>query len=179
MRVVVAVVWAAFGLYWLVAAFSMKSGRAPWSRELVIRVVVAGIVLVLYRLGLFRHPGPKPGPWNAAVGLVVLALGLAVAVWARRELGRNWGMPMTEKREPELVTSGPYRFVRHPIYSGLLLAVVGTAIAVSLLWLVAALLAAVYFAYSARVEERYLGHRFPDSYPAYQRSTTMFVPFVV
>ena len=62
-------------------------------------------------------------------------LGLALAVWARVYLGRNWGMPMSRRADPELVTTGPYRRVRHPIYSGLILAMAGTAIAVSLYWL--------------------------------------------
>jgi protein-S-isoprenylcysteine O-methyltransferase Ste14 len=85
---------------------------------------------------------------------------------------------MTQKDEPELVTSGPYHLVRHPIYSGILVAGVGTAVALSWLWLTAVALAGVYFLYSATVEERFLTEQFPDSYPAYRRSTKMLVPFV-
>ena len=61
----------------------------------------------------------------AAVGALLFACGIALAVWARLHLGRNWGMPMTQRAEPELVTSGPYRFVRHPIYTRLLTAMLG------------------------------------------------------
>ena len=86
---------------------------------------------------------------------------------------------MTQKDEPELVTSGPYRLVRHPIYSGILLASVGTAVALSWLWLPVVALAAIYFVYSATVEERYLAEQFPEDYPAYRRSTKMLVPFVI
>ena len=85
---------------------------------------------------------------------------------------------MTQKEEPELVTSGPYHLVRHPIYSGILVAGVGTAVALSWLWLAAFLLAGVYFIYAATVEERYLTEQFPDEYPAYKRSTRMLVPYV-
>ncbi len=85
---------------------------------------------------------------------------------------------MTQKDEPELVTSGPYHLVRHPIYSGILAAGVGTALALSWVWLVAVALAGVYFVYSATVEERYLTEQFPDDYAAYKRSTKMLVPFV-
>jgi protein-S-isoprenylcysteine O-methyltransferase Ste14 len=85
---------------------------------------------------------------------------------------------MTQKDEPELVTSGPYHVVRHPIYSGILVAGVGTAVALSWRWLTAVALAGVYFLYSATVEERYMTEQFPDSYPAYKRSTKMLVPFV-
>ena len=181
-ELVFAVGWAAFWLYWLVAAFSMKRGRVPWSRELRIRVVFALIVVVLIRLGVFRgyrvHT-VDTDLWRAVPGLVPFALGLAFAVWARVHIGRNWGTPMTEKAEPELVTSGPYRLVRHPIYSGLLLAGIGTAIGLSWFWLLPFGLAGIYFLYSATVEERYLAAQFPDTYPAYRRATKMLVPYVV
>jgi protein-S-isoprenylcysteine O-methyltransferase Ste14 len=85
---------------------------------------------------------------------------------------------MTQKDDPELVTSGPYRLVRHPIYAGVLVAGVGTALALSWFWLVAVFLAGVYFVYSASVEERFLAGRFPDAYAAYKRSTKMLVPYV-
>jgi protein-S-isoprenylcysteine O-methyltransferase Ste14 len=75
-----------------------------------------------------------------------------------------------------MVTGGPYRLVRHPIYSGMLVALVGTAAALSWLWLFAAGLAGLYFAYSAVVEERYMTERFPGGYPAYRRTTKYFLP---
>jgi protein-S-isoprenylcysteine O-methyltransferase Ste14 len=177
-EVVFVVGWAAFWLYWLVAAFSMKRGRIAWSRELRIRVVLGVPVIVLIRFGAFRGRGLTSDPWRAVIGLVLFAAGLAFAIWARRHIGRNWGTPMTQKDEPELVTSGPYHLVRHPIYSGILLAGVGTALALSWVWLTAVALAGVYFVYSATVEERYLTEQFPDDYPAYGRSTKMLVPFI-
>jgi Phospholipid methyltransferase len=91
----------------------------------------------------------------------------------RRQLGHT----DVTKDEPELVTSGPYRLVRHPIYSGILLAVLGTARALSWLFLVALVLVGVYFTYSANVEERDLTEQFPGTYPEYRRSTKMLVPF--
>jgi hypothetical protein len=91
-EVVLAVGWSAFCVYWLVAAFSMKKGRVPWSRELRLRAVIA------------------------------------VAVWARMHIGRNWGTPMTEKRAGA-------RDQRS--YSGLLVAGVGTAVALNWLWVTA------------------------------------------
>jgi protein-S-isoprenylcysteine O-methyltransferase Ste14 len=93
-------------------------------------------------------------------------------------IGRNWGGPMTQKDEPELVTSGPYRLVRHPIYSGMLAAGVGTAVALSWIWLVAVALAGLYFIYSATVEERYLSDQLPGTYAAYKRTTKMLLPFI-
>ena len=171
--------WAVFWLYWLVAAFSTKRGRRPWARELRIRAVLFVIVIILVRAGVLRGHGVHSDPWRAAVGLVLFGLGLGFAVSARIHIGRNWGTPMTQKNEPELVTSGPYRLVRHPIYSGILLAGAATAIALSWSWLAAAAIAGVYFIYSATVEERFLADEFPGTYPAYKRSTKMLVPFVL
>jgi protein-S-isoprenylcysteine O-methyltransferase Ste14 len=178
-ELVFAVGWAAFWLYWLVAAFSMKRGRHPWSRELRIRAIIAVVVILLIRLGAFRGPSLNTDPWRAGIGLVLFALGLRFAISARLHIGRNWGTPMTQKDEPELVTSGPYHLVRHPIYSGILTAGVGTAVALSWLWLTAVALAGVYFLYSAMVEERYMTDQFPDSYPVYKHSTKMLVPFIL
>lgn len=177
-EIIFAIGWAAFWLYWLVAAFSMKRGRVPWSRELRIRALIVVVVVILVRFGVFRGHSLNTDPWRAAFGLALFALGLGFAVWARVHIGRNWGTPMTQKEDPELVTSGPYHLVRHPIYSGILVAGVGTAIALSWLWLIAVGLAGVYFLYSATVEERYLSEQFPDSYPVYKRSTKMLLPFI-
>jgi protein-S-isoprenylcysteine O-methyltransferase Ste14 len=174
-----AVGWAAFWLYWLVAAFSMKRGHVPWSRELRIRAVIVVVVIVLVHLGAFRGRIDNADPWRMGVGLLLFALGLGFAIWARVHIGRNWGSPMSQKNEPELVTSGPYHLVRHPIYSGILVAGLGTAVALSWLWLTAVVLAGIYFLYSATVEERYLTDQFPDSYPVYKRSTKMLVPFLL
>jgi protein-S-isoprenylcysteine O-methyltransferase Ste14 len=177
-EVVFAVGWGIFWLYWLVAAFSMKRGRVPWSRELSIRAVIAVVVIVLIRRGAFRGHKVNADLWLAGVGLVIFAVGLAFAIWARVNIGRNWGSPMTQKDDPELVTSGPYRLVRHPIYSGILLAGLGTAVGLGWQWLIAVLLAGVYFVYSATVEEQYMTTQFPDAYPAYMRSSKMLVPFI-
>ena len=177
-EVVLAVGWAAFWLYWLAAAFSVKRGRVPWSRHLRIRAVIAVIVILLVRFRVFRGQGLNTDPWRAGLGLALFAAGLGFAVWARMHIGRNWGGPMTQKDEPELVTSGPYRLVRHPIYSGLLAAGVGTAVALSWIWLVAVALAGLYFIYSATVEERYLSDQLPDTYAAYKRTTKMLLPFI-
>ncbi len=177
-ELVFAVGWAAFWIYWFVAAFSMKRGRVAWSRELRIRVVILVLTILLIKLGAFRNHGLNTNPLRAGVGLVLFAGGLAFAIWARVHIGRNWGSPMSQKSDPELVTSGPYRLVRHPIYSGILVATAGTAVALSWAWLIAVALAGVYFVYSATVEESNLTEHFPDTYPAYKRSTKMLVPFI-
>ena len=85
---------------------------------------------------------------------------------------------MSEKVDAELVTTGPYRYIRNPIYSGMILAAIGTAVAVSWYWLVAVVLMGAYFIYSATVEEHIMERLFPNDYPAYKRSTKMLIPFI-
>ncbi|MGH8300548.1 MAG: methyltransferase family protein, partial [Steroidobacteraceae bacterium] len=94
-------------------------------------------------------------------------------------LGRNWGMPMSLRQGHELVTSGPYAYVRHPIYTGIMLAMIGSALAVGLLWLLLFALYFAYFLFSARTEEQMMLAQFPDTYPAYRRRTRMLIPFVL
>ena len=171
--------WVVFWVGWLIAAFGAKPGRMRWGLFAGVRVLIIVVILLLLRTKAFRGHAVTHDPWRQGVGLALFLLGLALAVWARAYIGRNWGMPMTRKADPELVTSGPYRFVRHPIYSGIILAMAGTALAVSVNWLVIAVLLAAYFVYSAVTEERDLAARFPDTYPTYKRSTKMLIPFVL
>jgi protein-S-isoprenylcysteine O-methyltransferase Ste14 len=88
-------------------------------------------------------------------------------------------MPMTQRAEPELVTSGPYRFVRHPIYSGLLAAMLGTALVDNLLGLIVVAVLVAYFYYSGTVEERNLTTTFPTAYPEYKSRAKMLIPFLL
>jgi protein-S-isoprenylcysteine O-methyltransferase Ste14 len=175
---IILVVWIAFWIYWLTAAIGSKRGRTRWGRLAGIRVAIILIVLLLVRAKAFKGQTITSDLWLQGVGLVIFLAGLAVAVWARLYLGRNWGTPMSEKVDPELVTTGPYRRVRHPIYSGIILAMAGTAVAVSWYWAIAFVLTGGYFVYSAVMEERYMTGRFPDAYPNYKRSTKMLIPFV-
>ena len=176
LQTAIAIAWIIFWVYWLASAFGVKAGSGTR------RVPVTGLALlsVLLLLRVFR--GGSLGvhsPVLGAIGAVVFASGIALAIWARVHLGRNWGMPMTQKAEPELVTSGPYRFVRHPIYSGLLAGMLGTALATNLIGLIIVTVLGGYFYYSASVEERNLTATFPAAYPAYRTGTKMLIPFVL
>ena len=172
--------WLAFWVYWLAEAVNSKSnvGRAP--RYVAVRLGVVAVVVVMLRTNVLNAcTAFVTDPVLQAIGVVLFVLGLALAVWARVHLGRNWGMPMSEKAEPELVTSGPYGYVRHPIYSGIILAMLGTALGVGVAWLIIAALMGAYFVVSATVEEQTMARQFPQAYPAYKRSTRMLVPFLL
>ena len=177
--IVIPAIWIAFWVYWIVASLSTNATQTRRSSVVAIRVAVVLVVFTLVRAGVLRgHGAAVHSPWLQAIGFAMFSLGIALAVWARIYLGRNWGTPMSEKVNPELVTTGPYRHVRHPIYSGIILGMIGTSVAITLYWLVAVALLGAYFFYSASVEEQIMERLFPDAYPAYQRSTKMLIPFI-
>jgi protein-S-isoprenylcysteine O-methyltransferase Ste14 len=177
-ELVILILWVAFWIYWLAASVGVKSGQTRWGQFAGVRVAVVLLVLLVLRAGVFRGHATNNDPWRNGLGLAVFLLGLALAVWARIYIGRNWGAPMSRKDDPELVTTGPYRTIRHPIYSGIILAMVGTAIALSWFWLIAVAVLGGYFVYSALMEERYMTEQFPDAYPPYKHSTKMLIPFI-
>jgi protein-S-isoprenylcysteine O-methyltransferase Ste14 len=177
LKTAIVVVWVLFWIYWLISAAGAKEGsRTRRTRPPGLLIVVLAFVLLrVFRAGsLAVH-----NPILQAVGAILLVCGLGLAVWARIYLGRNWGMPMTQKAEPELVTSGPYSYVRHPIYSGILLAVLGTSLATEIYWLIALVVWGTYFIYSARVEEKIMTASFPATYPSYRTRTKMLIPFLL
>lgn len=177
LQTAIGIAWIVFWVGWLAAAFGAKKGRGG-IRNVPLRGVSALSIILLLRV----FHGGSLGVHSlvlGVIGVVIFAAGIALAIWARVHIGRNWGMPTTQKADPELVTSGPYRFVRHPIYSGILTAVLGTALATNLIGLIIVVVLGAYFYYSASVEEKNLTATFPAEYPAYRSSTKMLIPFVL
>jgi protein-S-isoprenylcysteine O-methyltransferase Ste14 len=173
----IAIAWIPFWIYWLMSATGVKESRPGrrWTPIGGLSAVAIILIVRVFRTGSLAVHSPVLG----AIGAVMFVSGIALAIWARVHLGRNWGMPMTERLEPELITSGPYRYIRHPIYTGLLLGLFGTALATNLIGLVIAAVLSGVFYYAARVEERNLTAAFPTTYPAYQASTKMLIPFIL
>jgi protein-S-isoprenylcysteine O-methyltransferase Ste14 len=179
--------WLVFAGYWAVSAFGAKRNigvRAAW-RQRAIRLSLIVLILIAVRTPAVRHAlqmmqvHMADSMVMASIGVAMCAAGIAFAIWARTCLGRNWGMPMSRKENPELITTGPYAFVRHPIYSGMLLAMLGSAFGLNVAWALALILFGAYFIYSARREEALLTQQFPQQYPAYVKRTKMLVPFVL
>lgn len=181
-----AVLWLAWLAYWVAAARNVKatSRREGFATFLLNRafVVVGALLLVV---------GPQPLHWlnerfvpptMAAywLGLFMVAAGLGFAVWARVYLGRNWSATVTIKRDHELVRTGPYGVVRHPIYTGILLALLGTAIAIGE-WrgLLALASITIGFLFKIRTEERFMGELFGERYARYRAEVPALIPFIV
>jgi protein-S-isoprenylcysteine O-methyltransferase Ste14 len=181
----VAICWGVFLLVWLVGSFSAKKNvnAAAMMRWIGLRMVIVVVIAVGFRSQIagrfagYRFFGTID-PVAGWVGVALCAAGIAFAIWARVYLGRNWGMPMSVKEDPELVTSGPYAYVRHPIYTGMLLAMLGSGIVGGASWLFAVALLGAYFAYTATQEEKLMQKQFPEAYPAYKKRTKMLIPFV-
>jgi protein-S-isoprenylcysteine O-methyltransferase Ste14 len=176
--IVIGVGWVIFWIAWLIAAFTAKASRGRWGRLAGARIALAVVVVFLIRSNLHGGVEGIDGPVLEGIGLALWIAGLALAVWARLYIGRNWGMPMTRRQDPDLVTTGPYRFVRHPIYTGIILAMIGTALAISLFGLIVVAVIAAVFAYSASREEQFLAEEFPATFPAYKARTKLLIPFV-
>jgi protein-S-isoprenylcysteine O-methyltransferase Ste14 len=176
--------WIAWLVYWLVAARAVKTTRwrEPISSGLLHRapLVLTALLLVGGRqLPSFLREGFLPQTSEGAVlGLVMLVAGLGFAVWARRHLGPNWSGTVTLKEDHALIRTGPYRYVRHPIYSGILLALLGTAVVIGE-WrgLFAFALAFAGLAYKSKVEEERMREIFPE-YDQYRRETAALIPRV-
>ena len=186
-QLIIPALWLVFAVYWGISALSAKRslGVAPWWRQALLR---GGLVVVIVAAIHFTGAGgwlrtvyiyQAHNTLLGAIGAALVLSGVGLAIYARLYLGRNWGMPMSRKEEPELVTGGPYAFIRHPIYTGIVLAALGSAIGESVVWVVMLLVFAPYFVYSARREEELMREQFPAQYPQYMRRTKMIVPFVL
>ena len=173
---ITSIVWTVFWIYWLAATVTARPRQWAWYAG--VQLAIVAVVVILLRLNLPVGHAVRGDPWLTGIGLALFALGLALATWARVYLGRNWGTPMSRQAGTDLVTTGPYRAVRHPIYSGVILATIGTALAANVSWLLVAVVLGGYFVFSAVREERYMAERFPDTYPGYKRSTKMLIPCV-
>jgi protein-S-isoprenylcysteine O-methyltransferase Ste14 len=175
--------WLAWLIYWVVAARDAKTTRrveSPASRasHLIPLMVAAWLLWGRAMPGNFLG-GRIVEPTMAAflAGFVLVAAGLAFSVWARVYLGSNWSGVVTLKQDHELIRGGPYRFVRHPIYSGLLLAFIGSALARDE-WRGALAVAVAWLAFwsKLRIEERWMIEQFGEAYLRFRVEVPALIP---
>jgi protein-S-isoprenylcysteine O-methyltransferase Ste14 len=177
--------WLSWLAYWWIASRNVKATvRQEGERSRALHVVplaIAATLLLLPRspIGVLGERFVTPSPWTFWTGAGMLVAGLLFSVWARLHLGRNWSAYVTVKEGHELITNGPYRFVRHPIYTGLLLGFIGSALARAE-WrgIVAVVIAFLALWRKSRVEEQWMRERFGQAYEDYARRTAALVPFV-
>jgi protein-S-isoprenylcysteine O-methyltransferase Ste14 len=175
--------WIAFCVYWIWAARNQKrvqKREPPLARLLHVAYMVCGFVLLYSedpRFGVLNRRFLPQREWIAMLGAVLAALGVAFAIWARRHIGRNWSGQVTIRKEHELIRSGPYARIRHPIYTGLLVALAGTAIAIGEYRAIVALaVIAVGFVVKAKREEAFLATQFGPAFDEHRRQTGFFLP---
>jgi len=181
-----ALIWIPFWVYWFIYAARTRSSvkrRQPLPPLLLV------MFLIILGWALFAGAAPRgllvdrviPGGNEADVaGLAITILGLFIAIWARVHLGKNWSSRPTIREGHTLVRTGPYRFVRNPIYTGLLVAYTGTAIVIGAFWafvLILFLLAT--FLVRIREEEKILLGEFGEEYEKYRREVRALIPFLV
>jgi protein-S-isoprenylcysteine O-methyltransferase Ste14 len=178
--------WLSWGATW----WALSRHVSPATRQESVASRLAHLVPLMVALWLLAMPRlPLPPldsrwllwrPWTFWLGAMLTTAGLLFSVWARLHLGRHWSATVTLKQGHELITSGPYALVRHPIYTGLLLGFVGSAIAlgeVRGLLAVAIVFAALWR--KLRLEERWMVERFGPSYQAYAGRVAALVPWIV
>jgi protein-S-isoprenylcysteine O-methyltransferase Ste14 len=176
------IVWVAFSVYWEIAAKGRTPERAAESS------LSRGFHVFLTNIALLLQIAPILGPGRllppsipvVALGFIVQASGLLLAIWARNHLGKNWSGRITIKEGHDLVRTGPYKNLRHPIYSGILTMYLGTALItgerLGLVGLAVALLA---YWRKIRLEDAALKEAFGAEYEAYQHQTWALIPGVL
>ena len=178
--------WIIFMAVWLLAAISTKRSvyrESPAQRLRYSILLIAGYFLLIrghrlpYSLSARVLPHIEVIAW---AGAALCVAGLAFCIWARVTLGRNWSGAVTLKEEHELIERGPYRLVRHPIYTGLIAMCLATAIVLGHVGgIIGLVLVFISFWIKLSDEERVMLKQFPDQYAAYQQRVKRIIPFVL
>jgi protein-S-isoprenylcysteine O-methyltransferase Ste14 len=177
-------IWILVGIYWAVTGLRSKpTTRRENNLSRILHVAVMGLAFGLLfgsiRSGVLASRFLGNQVWITWAGLGLVIAGAAVAVWSRTMLGNNWSGTVTLKHDHELVRSGPYALVRHPIYSGLLLALLGTALALGeVRGLLAFAVAFIAWGVKSAIEERFLVDHFDGAYIRYRSEVKRLIPFV-
>jgi protein-S-isoprenylcysteine O-methyltransferase Ste14 len=172
-------IWLAVVVYLSIAAIGAKrdtQGHLLQSFGLMFAIIAA---FLLPHLPIFDVVDFAPvDPVLSSVGLVVCAAGAGFLVWARQHLGSNWSQTVAAKQGHELITSGPYRHVRHPMYTGGLIAAIGSAVVCGGAFVFLLVLLGGIFLWRVGAEDKLMERQFPNDYPAYKRRTKALIPFV-
>jgi protein-S-isoprenylcysteine O-methyltransferase Ste14 len=175
--------WSVFAVTWVIAAlFVKRTAERSWGwGRLLLWVVAPMLFWMTFRSrSLAARWLWTPTPSSEWLGAMIVVLGLSVCLWARYALGSNWSGAVTLKQDHELIERGPYRYVRHPIYSGFLLMALGTAtLHARTSEFVFCGLLLLGFWLKLRAEEALLTRHFPEAYPEYRRRVKALIPHVL
>lgn len=171
--------WLVLIVYLTVSAFGAKRDTEEHMPQRLALLAAMIVAFLLPRVPMFRFVNFAPvNAVLSSISVIVAVAGMAFLVWARQTLGSNWSQIVSAKHGHELVTSGPYRYVRHPMYTGGLVACIGSAIVVGGGFVFLLILLGVIFLWRVGAEDRLLARQFPDEFPDYARRTKALVPFV-
>ncbi|HWO01354.1 MAG TPA: isoprenylcysteine carboxylmethyltransferase family protein [Blastocatellia bacterium] len=178
-----AVLWILFIGYWSAVAgnaAATKTSESVASRQLHQLLMYGALVLAFVRVPVLGRRWLPTSSWIIVIGLAVQVISALLAVWARRHLGRNWSGAITAKVDHQLIRTGPYRLVRHPIYSGMIGMFLGTAlVSGELHGLLAVVIIAMAYWRKTRLEERHLSAVFGTAYDDYRRKSYALIPGVL
>jgi protein-S-isoprenylcysteine O-methyltransferase Ste14 len=177
--------WIALIVVWVVGALRTKrtiQSQSSASQLLYTAILIAGVYLIFAKQSgipwLDHQLYPVTVP-IALVGLLAVLMGVAFSVWARLMLGGNWSNRVTVKENHTLVRTGPYRIVRHPIYSGILLGMLGSALQRGgIRCFVGVLICGFSFWLKTRAEERFMVQSFGEQYLQYRHRVKALAPFI-
>lgn len=182
----ITLLWVGFLLYWQIMARGVKTTqRLEPAGSRALRVALFAVALTLFwwnRVPVgWLHIRFLPSSYTCYnIGIALTAAGIAFAVWARVHLGANWSRSVTVKQDHELITSGPYRWVRHPIYTGLIVGLSGAVVAIGeVRGLVAFALIVVALLRKLRMEEAWMREQFGEGYAEYSKRTAALVPGIL
>jgi protein-S-isoprenylcysteine O-methyltransferase Ste14 len=177
------ILWLVFFVYWIVAARyvnPMRTRESAARRLIYVLLMVAAVVVLNSDAAIFRSGGRRFLPrshWIASAGLLLTAAGIGFAIWARNHIGKFWSASVAIREGHQLIRTGPYARIRHLIYTGILIAVAGTVMAVGTYpALVAFALVLVGLSYKARREELLLAREFGPAFDDHRRHTGFFLP---
>jgi len=177
--------WLAMASVWFYFSFGNKKTTNlpnPFAQIIANILLFGSPFFLLYPRfqGTLAHHITEPTPFFGIIGVIISVTAVAFAIWARIELGTNWsGAVITLKEDHKLITSGPYKFVRHPIYTGYFLATLGTAFTLgTIASYLATLMIFLGFLIRMNKEESLMTAQFPKEYPEYKKQSKKILPFI-
>ena len=175
--------WIIFASYWFLAALRVNrvKQREPFGDTLVRIIIGVTAFLLIYssdpRFRTLNSRFVPYAPWIRGLGAALTSVGIAFAIWARNHIGRYWSSSVSLRAGHQLVRTGPYARIRHPIYTGILLALAGTALVIGRdRALLAFVIMLVGFAWKASREEALLAREFGPAFDEHKRLTGFFLP---